>query len=89
MFSPKTLTPVMTTNRAARETPLSLVCEAKACLPPETLMGSPRAQSSDESMQERLRREDVDFINERRWQSGDPKCTLQPSARALPPANCA
>jgi hypothetical protein len=32
-------------------------------------MGSPRAQSSDESMQEWLQREDVDFINECRWQA--------------------
>jgi hypothetical protein len=29
-------------------------------------MGSPRVQSVDESMQEQLRREDVDFINEHR-----------------------
>jgi hypothetical protein len=32
-------------------------------------MGSPRTWSSDESMQERLRREDVDFINKCRWQA--------------------
>jgi hypothetical protein len=32
-------------------------------------MGSPRAQFFDESMQERLRHEDVDFINECRWQA--------------------
>jgi hypothetical protein len=32
-------------------------------------MGSPRVQSFDESMQEQLRREDVDFIDERRWQA--------------------
>jgi hypothetical protein len=31
-------------------------------------MGSPRVQSFDESMQEQLRREDVDFIDECRWQ---------------------
>jgi hypothetical protein len=32
-------------------------------------MSSPRDQSSDECMQERLRREVVDFINECRWQA--------------------
>jgi hypothetical protein len=68
MFSPETPTPVTTANRAARETSLFLVYGAEACLPPETLMGSPRAQSFDEFMQEQLRCKDVDFINERRWQ---------------------
>jgi hypothetical protein len=32
-------------------------------------MGSPRVQSFDESMQEQLRRENVDFIDERRWRA--------------------
>jgi hypothetical protein len=32
-------------------------------------MGSPWAQYFDESMQEQLRCEDVDLINERRWQA--------------------
>jgi hypothetical protein len=32
-------------------------------------MGFPRVQSFDESMQEQLRREDVDFIDERRWRA--------------------
>jgi hypothetical protein len=32
-------------------------------------MASPRVQSFDESMQEHLRREDVDFIDERGWQA--------------------
>jgi hypothetical protein len=55
-----------TPSRASRETPFFLVYGAKACLPPEILMGSPRVQSFDESMQEQLRREDVDFIDERK-----------------------
>jgi hypothetical protein len=42
---------------------------AEACLPPEILMGSPRVQSFDESVQEQLRREDMDFIDEHRWQA--------------------
>jgi hypothetical protein len=45
-----------------------LVYGAEACLPPEIIMGSPRVQSFDESLQEQLRREDVDLIDERRWQ---------------------
>jgi hypothetical protein len=32
-------------------------------------MGCPRVQSFDESMQEQLRCEDVDFINERKWKA--------------------
>jgi hypothetical protein len=32
-------------------------------------MGSPQVQSFDDSMQEQLRREDEDFIDERRWQA--------------------
>jgi hypothetical protein len=43
MFSPETPTLVTIANRAARETPLFLVYGAEACLPPKTLMGSPRA----------------------------------------------
>jgi hypothetical protein len=58
-----------TPSRATRETPFFLVYGAEACLPPEILMGSLRVQSFDESMQEQLRREDVDFIDERRWQA--------------------
>jgi hypothetical protein len=58
-----------TPSRATGETPFFLVYEAKACHPPEILMGSPQVQSFDESMQEQLRCEDVDFIDERRWQA--------------------
>jgi hypothetical protein len=32
-------------------------------------MGSPRAQSFDESAQEQLRHEDVDFIDGHRWRA--------------------
>jgi hypothetical protein len=51
------------------ETPFFLVYGAKACLSSEIIMGSPRVQAFDESMQEKLRREGVDFIDERRWQA--------------------
>jgi hypothetical protein len=56
-------------NSRTGETPFFLVYGAEAYLPPETLMGSPRVQLFDESMQEQLRREDMDFIDERRWQA--------------------
>jgi hypothetical protein len=58
-----------TSSRATGETPFFLVYKAEAYLPPEVLVGSPWVQSFDESMQEQLRREDVDFIDERRWQA--------------------
>jgi hypothetical protein len=67
MFSLETQTPVTTASWATGGTPFFLVYGAEACLPSKTLMDSPWAQSFDESMQEQLRREDVDFIDERRW----------------------
>jgi hypothetical protein len=54
---------VKTASQAPGATPPFPVHGSEACLPPKTLMGSPWAQSSDESMQEWLRRQDVDFIN--------------------------
>jgi hypothetical protein len=86
MFSPETLAPVTTASRATGETPFFLVYGVEACLPRETLMGSPRVQSFDESMQEQLWREDVGFHRQTQMASGNPKCTIQPSARALLPA---
>ena len=41
----------------------------KHAFPPEIHMGSPRVQAFDESMQEQLRRDDVDFIDERMWRA--------------------
>jgi hypothetical protein len=43
-----------TPSRATGETPFFLVYGAKACLPPEIIMGSPRVQAFDESMQDQL-----------------------------------
>jgi transposase InsO family protein len=56
-----------TPSRATGETPFLLVYGAEACLPPEIIMGSPRVQAFEESMQGQLRREDMDFVDERRW----------------------
>jgi hypothetical protein len=58
-----------TPNRATGETPFFLVYGAEARFPSEIIMGSPRVQLFDESMQEQLQREDVDFIDERRWRA--------------------
>jgi transposase InsO family protein len=58
-----------TPSRATRETPFFLVYRAEAYLPPEIIMGSPRVQAFEESMQGQLRREDMDFIDKRRWQA--------------------
>jgi hypothetical protein len=58
-----------TPSQATRETPFFLVYGAEACLPPEIIMGSPRVQSFDESAQEQLWREDVDFIDKHRWRA--------------------
>jgi hypothetical protein len=59
----------MTASQATGATPPFPVYGSEACLPPKTLMGSPWAQSFGESMQERLRRKDMGFINERSWQA--------------------
>jgi hypothetical protein len=69
MSSLEAPTPVTRVSRAAGATPPFLVYGSEACLPPENLMGSPRAQSFNESMQEQLQREDMDFIDERRWRA--------------------
>jgi hypothetical protein len=68
MSSLETLTPVVTTRRATRGTPYSPVYRAEACLPPETLLDSPRVQSFDKSVQKRLQCKDVDSISKRRWE---------------------
>jgi hypothetical protein len=64
-----------TPNRATRKTPFFLVYGAEACLPSEIIMGSPRVQDFDESMQGQLRL--------KTWTSST--CAVQPSAQALPP----
>jgi hypothetical protein len=58
-----------TPSRATGRPRSFLVYGAEVCLPLEIIMGSPRVQLFDESMQEQLRREDVDFIDERRWRA--------------------
>jgi hypothetical protein len=69
MSSPETPTLVTAARRATRGTPYSLVYGAEACLPPKTFMGSSRVQYSNESMQERPQRKDVDSLLARRGQA--------------------
>ena len=68
MSSPETPTPVVAARQATEGTPYSSVYGAEACLPPETLLDSPRVQSSDGSIQKRLQHEDMDSISKRRWE---------------------
>ena len=44
--------------------PFFLDYGAEACLPLEIHLGSPRVQAFDETMQEQLRCDDVDFVDE-------------------------
>jgi hypothetical protein len=56
-------------SRATRETSFFMVYGAEAVLPAKVTMGSLRVQAYDEAAQDQLRREDIDLVDERRWQS--------------------
>jgi hypothetical protein len=49
--------------------PFFLVYEAKVVIPPEITMVSPHVQAYDEATQDQLRHDDVDLVDERRWQA--------------------
>ena len=68
MSSPETPTPVATARWTPGGTPNSSVYGVEACLPPETLLDSPRVQASDKSMQKWLQHEDEGSIIKRRWE---------------------
>ena len=68
MSSPEAPTPVKIARWTPRGTPYSPVYGAEACLPPETLLDSPRVQASDKSMQKWLQHEDEDSLIKRRWE---------------------
>jgi hypothetical protein len=55
-------------SRATGETPFFMVYGAEAVLPPEVTMGSLRVKTYDEATQDQLRREDIELVDERRWQ---------------------
>jgi hypothetical protein len=56
-------------SRATGETPFFMVYGAEVVLPPEVTMVSLRVKTYDEAAQDQLRREDIDLVDERRWQS--------------------
>jgi hypothetical protein len=56
-------------SRATGETPFFMVYGAEAVLPPEVTMGSLHVKTYDEVMQDQLQCEDIDLVDERRWQS--------------------
>jgi hypothetical protein len=56
-------------SRAIEETPLFLVYGADVILPPEVTMGSLCVQTYDKATQDQLPCEDIDLVDEQRWQS--------------------
>jgi hypothetical protein len=56
-------------SRATGEMPFFMVYGTEVVLPPKVIMCFLRVQAYDEAAQDQLRREDVDLVDERRWQS--------------------
>jgi hypothetical protein len=51
------------------ETLFFMVYGAEAILPLKVTMGSLRVKTYDEATQDQLRREDIDLVDEQRWQA--------------------
>jgi hypothetical protein len=56
-------------SRATGDTPFFMVYEAEAVLPSEVTIFSLHVKTYDEAAQDQLQREDIDLVDERRWQS--------------------
>jgi hypothetical protein len=56
-------------SRATGETPFFMVYGVEAVLPPEVTMGTLCVKTYNKATQDQLRREDIDLVDERRWQS--------------------
>jgi hypothetical protein len=56
-------------SQATEETPFFMVYEVEAVLPPKVTMGSLRVKTYDEATQDQLWCEDIDLVDERRWQA--------------------
>jgi hypothetical protein len=56
-------------SRATGEAPFFMVYGAEVILSPEVTMGSLCVKTYDEAMQDQLWREDIDLVDERRWQA--------------------
>jgi hypothetical protein len=65
------------------ETSFFMVYGAEAVLPPEVTMGSVCVKTYDDATQDQLRREDIDLVDERRWQAAIKNVRYR---QALPPA---
>jgi hypothetical protein len=70
-------------SRATEETPFFMVYEVEVVLPPKVTMGSLRVKTYDEATQDQLRCEDIDLVDERRWQAAIKNARYR---QALPPA---
>jgi hypothetical protein len=70
-------------SQATGETSFFMVYGAKGVLPSEVTMDSLRVKTYDEATQDQLRREDIDLVDERRWQSAIKNARYR---QALPPA---
>ena len=68
-------------SRATRETPFFLVYGAEAVLPSELTLGSSRATLYTETDQDELRRDDLDYIEERRCRAALRAARYQQSLR--------
>jgi transposase InsO family protein len=56
-------------SRAMGETHFFMVYGAEVVLPLEVIMGSLRVKTYDKAMQDQLRCEDIDLVDEQRWQA--------------------
>jgi hypothetical protein len=56
-------------SRETVEMPFFLVYGAEVVIPPEVTMVSPRVQAYHEATQDQLWRDDIDLVDETRWQA--------------------
>jgi hypothetical protein len=56
-------------SQATSETHFFIVYGAEAVLPPEVTVGSLHVKTYDKAMQDQLQHEDIDLVDEQRWQS--------------------
>jgi hypothetical protein len=68
-------------SQATGETPFFMVYGAEAVLPSEVTMGSLRVKTYDEATQDQLRHEDIDLVDERRWQAAIKNARYQQTLR--------
>jgi hypothetical protein len=67
--------------RVMGETPFFMIYGVEAVLPPEVTMCSLHVKTYDEATQDQLWHEDIDLVNERRWQSAIKNARYQQALR--------